>query len=94
MILASARRLKNEEDITAEDRKKPASEQPIACSKQDEEKLLQALGISVGVGAIVAGVAGGVVMSMIGGPLGVIAAIAALSAGVAGGYAGYKLAKR
>ena len=96
MIIANVRRFKKEEDITAEDRKKPASEQPIACSKQNEEKLLQTLGIPVvgaSVGAVVAGVAGfagGALATLIGGPLGLIAAIAAVSGGAAGGYLGYK----
>ena len=63
-------------------------------AKQDEEKLLQTLGIPVGVGAsvgaVVAGFAGGALATLIGGPFGLIAAIAAVSGGAAGGYAGFK----
>ena len=98
MIIANAHRFKKEEDITAEDRKKPASEQPIACSKQDEEKLLQTLGISVGVGASVGALVGAwggaLAATLIGGPFGLLAAIAAVSGGAAGGYLGYKTTEK
>ena len=97
MIIANACRFKKEEDITAEDRKKPASEQHIACSKQDEEKLLRILGNTVGAGASAgsaAAVAGGVLATIFGGPFGLIAAIAAVSGGAAGGYLGYKATEK
>ena len=94
MVLAAAGRLKKEEEITKEDRMKPASEQPIACSKEKEETLLRTLGIPVAVGgtigAVLTGVAGAaaVAFGILGGPLTLIGALAAIGGGVVGGVAG------
>ena len=82
LLKANIHRFKNEKDITEEDRRKPASEQPIAYSK---EKLGWYIGLGVTLGSIIGGVIG-----IIGGPGGIAAGAAiggAVGAAAGGGGA-------
>ena len=94
MVLANANRFKKEEEITEEDRKKPASEQPIGCSKEKEEVLLKKLGIPIAVGSGVGAAVGigAIALGVLGGPIGLIATLGFTALGGATGY--YASAKK